>query len=140
VSLEGDLRTYLLTKTGVTNLVTTTGVYVGRIPRAARYPVIGISRVSGGHEHVLSGAAGYATPRIQLDVWSTSMVTTLAVAEAVRQVMQGFKGTMGSTTVSSVVLENEIDLTEEPDDGSDLGIEHRVLDYFIRYTESIPSL
>lgn len=66
-------------------------------------------------------------------------MTVKAVAEAVRGEMQGFKGTWGSTTVSSVVLENEIDLHDEPDDGSDDGWHQVAIDYFVRYVESVPS-
>ena len=139
MGVETDLRTYLLSQSPVTTLVGAAGVYCGNIEDDAADPVVCIKRVSGGRQHTLTAGAGFASPRIQLDVYSQSYVDAKAVAEAVRGEMQGFKGTWGSTTVSSVVFENEVDLYEEPDDGTDLGWHHIALDYFVRYSETVPT-
>lgn len=97
-------------------------------------------RLSGGHDHTLSAAAGSAIPRFRIHCWGSTDTGVDALAEALRNVMQGFSGTMGSTTVQSVILEDEFDEYEDPEDGSDNGVFGIAHDYQIRYAESLPTL
>lgn len=110
------------------------------LPQSAQRPAITYQRVTGGHEHRLTGSSGTAIPTFELDCWADSYEAADQLAEAVRQVMQGFSGTMGSTTVHSVILDDEADQFTPPSDGSDNGIYSITLRYRIRHTESIPAL
>jgi len=97
------------------------------------------SRVTGGHDHNLKQATGSAIPTFEIDCWSKSYEAADQLAEAVRQQMQGFSGTMGATSVKSVILDDEQDAYEAPQDGSDNGLYRITLRYRIRYTESVPA-
>jgi hypothetical protein len=139
VSITQDVVTYLLTKTGVTTH-TSTRIYDGHVPQGDSYPAVTVKMIDGGHAHDIDGSAGFATPTVQIDVWSRNKVTNCTVAEAIRQVMQGFKGTMGSSTVTGVSLIGDIDLDGPPNIGTEVPIHQKALDYWIRHTESVPAL
>lgn len=138
MSLRDDIRTYLLTQTPITNLVGQR-VFSSNIPQREDYPAISIVRITGGHAHMLSGGAGFAEPTVQVDAWADTSTVCESIAEALRGELQGFRGTMGSTTVRAVVLQNEIDLSEEPSDGSDAWVYRITQDYYINYEISIPT-
>lgn len=78
-------------------------------------------------------------PTFEIDCWADSYSGADTLAEAVRQELQGFSGTMGSDTVTSVTLDDEEDAYEPPDDGSDEGIFRITLRYRIQYRESKPT-
>jgi hypothetical protein len=143
MSLENDLRTYLCSKSTITAIIGTNPkrVYATVLPEKAVLPAITYATVSANHGHLLLYGAGYCLSRIQINCWSdVDQKTTLTLSEAVRQVLQGFDGTMGTTAVQSVVLKNEQDLYEPPVDGKALGTFCRAVDYMFRFTESVPNL
>ena len=140
MSIRTDLKTHLEAQTGITNLVSTRIFGIKRPQKNRTLPAITYERLSGGHDHTLSSAAGSAMPRFRIHCWATTYVGADTLAEAVRNEMQGFSGAMGSTTTHSVILEDESDEYEDPEDASDQGVYGIALDYLIRYVESLPTL
>lgn len=139
MSLRDDFRTYLLTQAAITTLVSQR-IFSGHIPQREDYPAITINEITGGYAHDLSGGSGFAEPIIQVDAWAKTNASCEAIAEALRGELQGYRGTMGSTTsVRAVVLQNEIDLSETPTDASDTWTFRRTQDYYVNYACSIPS-
>lgn len=136
--MTNDLRTYLLAQSAISDVVSTR-IYPVWLPQNVTYPCITISRVSESHGHNLDSASGYAISRYQIDCWATSYATAYTLADAVRGELSGFAGTMGSTTVDSVVLENESDLHEPPSDGGSRGMYHIACDYIICHQETVPT-
>jgi hypothetical protein len=138
------LRTYLLTKTGITDLIGTGGnarIYKDKIPQKnTTWPVLTYRTVSTQQEHDLSGACGMARPRIQLDCWHETSVGAEALAEAVRNALDGYTGAMGSATVSVALLEDTQDFYRPNEDGSDNGVHQISLDFQIIHLESVPTL
>ncbi len=140
MAIGQDARTYLLSKSAVTTVVGTR-VFPNFIPeKNTSYPVIVYAVVSQVPAHNLAGGAGYAETRIQLDVYCKTAVERDSLTEILRNELQGFAGTMGSSTVSSVVYRNAIDLYEPPIDSSDVGLFRNSTDYWIRHSQSVPSL
>lgn len=148
MSIETDLRTYLaaqasFTATLGTSSKYTTHLFCAVIPQDAALPACTISNVTANHEHTLLAGAGFCWARIQLNFFAngaTGYGTTKTMAEAARALLQGYKGAMGSSTVGSVVLKNEVDLYESPQDGKGVGTFHLAVDYLVRYSESVPAL
>jgi hypothetical protein len=138
MSIRSDLRNYLVSKTGITNLIASR-IYPVRRPQAVTGDSICFWRTSGDHDHNLTGSSGTAIPSFAIDVLSDDYTRADAIAEAVRQVMQGFAGTMGTTVVKSVILVDEQDGYDDPADGSDKLTYRIALLYRIRYTESKPT-
>ena len=140
MSTRSDLKTYLESKSTITAVVSTRIFGVKRPQKIRTLPAITFERMNGGHDHTLSAAAGSAIPRFRIRCWAATYVAADALAEILRNVMQGYRGTMGSTTVQSVILDDEFDEYEESEDGSDQGVFGIAHDYLIRYVESVPTL
>ena len=96
---------------------------------------------------MLSGSAGFAQPDVQLIVVDKptdqpinplSFSNIKRIGEALRQVMQGFRGYMGSTVVRAVALTNEADVYSPPQDAGE-GADQLFLTYSILYEESKPA-
>jgi len=145
MSMEADLITLLSTNTAIAAIVG------DRISdewpnQGDPLPRLTVTRFSGGHDHDLDGAAGSADPLVQIDAWTASSPTKWALAEAVRNCLQGFGGggnptpwTIGSTHFQSITFDDERDLSVPPIMGEDVSINRRMLQYRVRYVESVPT-
>lgn len=147
MGIRADLRTYLLTQTGVTNLVGQR-ISLSRVPvnpdgtageSGGPYPCVTYRRVSGGHHQHLTGSQGYCEADFEFDFWGDSSVEVEAASEAFRQELQGYTGAMGSSTVKKVTLNNELDFFHPPQDGGDGGIHRTTQTYNVGFAVSIPS-
>lgn len=139
MSIETDLITYL-------NSIGSVTTYVGdRISTDKRdqgdpLPAISVHTIDGGEEHTLTAGAGFAKPRIQLSVWAETRVTALGIREALRNVLQGYSGTWGTTTrVGSVVFKSGPFLKETDEVGGDAGTYHQPIDLQIYYQQPVPT-
>lgn len=139
MSIRSGLRTYLASQPAITAIVGPSGIYPVRLPQTAAVPALLYRRETGGHDHVLTGSGGHALANFRLDCVADKYADVDALAEAVRQALQGFSGSMGDATVRNVILEDEHDDYVAPLDGSDVGLFVTSLTYRIRYTESVPA-
>jgi hypothetical protein len=143
MSLETDLRTYLLSQAAITALVKGNRIYCGVRDQDDPLPAITLARVTGEHGHTLTAAAGWCRARVQFDALATNYVDAETIGEALRGELQILGGaTIGSTStnVSATILENDFPLYEEPIEGSAVGIHRWVSEYTVLYAESIPSV
>ncbi len=134
-----DFATYLLTKSAITDLVSTR-IFVDKLPESiTTRPSVTVQRISSVHMRDLSGETGIATDRIQLDVWGTTSATTDAVADAVRIAIDG-QGplTMGTTAVIRPFDDGESSSYSTSIDGSDQGEFRVTQEWIIWYAESTP--
>lgn len=151
MSFRGDIRTRLTGDTTIANLVTksvTVGgttnsvVQVFGVCRSINSvsDYIVIRRLSSLPEHDLDGAGGEEVGRFELRCGSTDLATADAIAEAVRQRMQGRKNeTWGSSTIYSVLFEDESDDLDPPIDGSESPFYVIVLVYRIQRVLAKPA-
>lgn len=137
--IRASLYAYLSSQTGITNLVGQR-IYPVVRPQGVSGDAICFWRTSGGHDHNLTGSSGTAIPSFSIEVLSDSYTQAEIIAEAVREAMQGFSGTMGTTQVKTVILEDEKDAYDAPQDATDAPTFIIALLYRIRYTESKPAL
>jgi len=144
MGIASDVRTYLLTNATVTAVVGTR-IYPLKIPQSiSAYPSITYQLISQLPAHTLTGGAGYAESRIQFDIYAETKPAADSLDDVIRNVMQGFPpagnaGTMGSSTVSSVVCDMLRELWEPSQDNSDKGWFRNSRDYWIRHTQSVPT-
>lgn len=145
MSWPADLRTYLLSKSSITNLVGTR-VYPDYIPQKnSTYPAIVYQIISDTPEHTLAGAALHTGTRVQLDVYAATALVRAQVVEALRNVLQGFPPTSTltfgttDTLVSSVRYVNSFDIYEPPQDNSDTGLFRNSTDYWFRLKRTAPT-
>lgn len=146
MGIEASLKTYLSAQGGIASLAGSR-IYRGHAPQGAISPLteswlpfIVLQRITGGHEHELSGGAGIAQPTIQIDCIAPTYGQAKELSEAVRAVLQGYSGAMSSDTVRVATLENEIDIIEPPETAAERPVHRVVTDYRIWVLESAPSL
>lgn len=138
-----DVRTYCMTKSGITSLIGAR-MYATKMPQSNRtFPCVVYTQVSEVPGHTLAGAADYSQTRMQLDSYAETKIASRAVAEALRNQLQGFPTTsassMGASTVSSCVFLGARDLYDEPRDASDVGLYRTSSDYWFRHSQSAPT-
>ena len=113
MSLEKDIRTYMLTRTAITDLVGLTGIYFGKLPQAVTFPALVSNRISTTRTYSHSGDSNLTTPRIQYSCFSETSEGAKDLAEEIVNEMSGFKGTAGAATVYSTFVESELDLYDD---------------------------
>jgi len=116
MSLETDMVAYLNSKTEITDLV---GDRIMPWPQDQNplFPLLTYFRVTGSVVNSLtSGSSGLLFTEFQFDCWSKRRIETWDLAEALKGVLLGFKGTMGTTPVGPVLFEDERDMYEGEDE------------------------
>lgn len=137
--IEIELRKYLIAQSGISDIVGSK-VHPEVLPTAGQYPQVTYHVISRKHLHNLDGGAGATIDRIQIDCWSYDYSVMLDLADAIRDKLDGFRGAMGDAYVLDVKLDQETDLHELPDDGTDNVLYHRACDYIVFSREAVPTL
>ncbi len=132
------IRTYLLTKSTVTDIVGQR-IYADMLPQNPTLPAVTFSKVSTSHDHTISNLAGLAHCRLQFDCYATTRTTANEICEVIRKcgvITQ--KGTLSGVDVRGVRLEDgQRNFVEYTRDDSD---DHRYVTNFdlaIDYAEDI---
>jgi len=145
MSAAADFRSFLAADAAITALVgtaPTTRIYPLSLPQRPTLPALTYSWISATRIPVMDAPIGMASPRVQVDCWADTYLVAVELFEAVRQRLDGFKGTMGSpgTLVHGAFLDSERDFYEatvEAGTGSGRGIYRRSADYLIHYEELV---
>lgn len=111
-------------------------IYPRRLPQNPTLPAITYQQVSAVRVRDLTGPAGKSRHRISINCWASTTAGAHALAQAVRQSIDGFQGWWRDTFVGSVNLDNEFDLDEEGAGLVDVGYPRVVQDYIISHMES----
>jgi hypothetical protein len=109
----------------------------GEDPPAITYRIFGAPR---GHN--LDGADGTSVCHVQISCFSFQFEDCESAAEALRQMFDGYAGDLGGAglvPVTETVLENEVDLEDEPTEGSDRWTFGIALDFAFHYRQSKPA-
>ena len=109
--MEASLIQLLLSDSGVSAHVSTR-VYPGARQQGSALPAITLTRISGGPLYSDEGEAGLDDARIQIDCWAETYSAAKLLARAVKAVLSGFDGTVGTTSFACVWLDNERDFRE----------------------------
>jgi len=131
-----DLVDFLEESATVSSLVSDR-IYPQILPQAATFPAITYNQVSGVRVSNLSeGPAGKCRRRITINLWAETELAAYALADAVRQSLNGYDGSMGATgtVVGSTRLDNEFATFEQ--DAGTVGIYRVIQDYIIAYLEA----
>lgn len=124
----------LLSAEGTITAICSTRVYVNRAPQNATFPHIIITQMSSEENTTLDGASGQLRfLDFDIDCKAKSSVTAESLANAVRTYIDDYSGTAGSYTIGAVLMNDESDDYEPPQDGSDVGVFVVTLDLTIQY-------
>lgn len=100
------VRTYLLTKTAITDLIGQR-MYTDALPQSATIPAVAMSTVSETYEHALEGLAGPVATRIQFECYATTRLVSLSIADAIIWCgIDAIKGSYSSINIRSVMVED----------------------------------
>lgn len=138
MTIKAALYTYLTAQSAVTSVVGQR-VYPQQAPMNAQLPYITYQRIADPVQHHFEEATALASPTIQFDCWAKSDVEMQSVSEALRNVLDGFRGTMATVDVRSTALVSQDDTIERPDDGSEQSTFRTTMDFDIWYARAVPN-
>lgn len=107
-------------------------------------PYIVLNLISSNHYHHMDSASGLAQERIQVDCYDDNPTDVIALKDAVREALDGYRGTVTTDGSNTVVirrlhLENDNDFFLPPQDSSDLGTFRGSMDFWVGHTETVPT-
>ena len=135
--MEIDLYEYLRNQESIISIVIDR-VFACQLPETATFPCLTIQLAGSHRDETLLNPSGIVTHVYQIDSWAKDHSVTVELAEAVRNALQGYIGTMGDTEICYVSLINEESRTEAPTDASDNWIFRKFQQYKIKHQESLP--
>ena len=132
MSVEKDLRTYLKTRSGITDIIGTgddARIYAMQLPQKATFPALTFMRVGTPQRTVShSGDSSLTQIRLQYSCWAETYEDAKDLAAAIVVELQCFSGTAGSATIRDSFHESEMDINDP-----DAEIKHVPIDFMIRY-------
>lgn len=110
--------------------------------QGAALPYIVVDRIGNDHFHNATSASGMASPTFQVTCWETEQGKNETLATAVREALDGFKGTMGSggdtANVRTCWLGSEVDLQDDRK-GNKFSAHGTAMDFDIMHKETVPT-
>ena len=128
MTIKEALKIYLLSKTEITDIISDR-LYPEVLPQGTEYPALTYLEVSNPVFHDVD----IAYPRFQLSSWAETYLEADTLKNAIKEVMQRYKGIMGGTGgvhVTQIVFFNSFDMYDP-----DTKIYHVPSDYKIIYRE-----
>ena len=124
----------LLSSEATITAICGTRVYVQRAPQNAAFPHLIITQMGSEENATLDGGSGQLRfLDFDIDCKAKSSATAESLANAVRTYIDDYSGTAGSFTIGAVLMNDESDDYEPPQDGSDVGVFVVTLDVTIHY-------
>lgn len=124
------LRTFLLADASISTAVGGARVYPVVLPQGQRLASIVYNRISGEGFHHMQGASRLAKLRMQIDAYAPQADDASALADLIKERIDGYRGAMGSVTVQGVFYD-----TERDDYQPDVDLHRASRDYLIVYEE-----
>lgn len=121
--IASAVRTYLLTKSAITDLVSTR-IYPDDLPQGATLPAIVYNKISTNHEHVVAGGwglAGMANCRLEMECFSSTRSQANSLADLIKNNTIGqLRGVYGGVNVFDATMgAGQRTFVDQPTDGSD---------------------
>lgn len=131
--MKSGLVALLSTESTIT-AICSTRVYVSKAPEKALLPYVIITQMSSEENSSLDGASGklrFIT--FDIDCKSKTSVQAESLGNAVRTFIQDYSGAAGNYTIGAVIMNDESDSYEPPQDGSDVGVHVVTLDLDVQF-------
>ena len=115
--IEEALRTYLLTKTALTALVSTR-IYPDFIPPDAAFPCVQYFKVSDIKSHTHNGQIDLEMPNVQYTAYATTKAGARAVRDQIKTALCDYSGTLSDVEIAYITLINALSGAETSADGT----------------------
>lgn len=133
MSIESDLFAKVTGNAGVSALIGTRFTPL-LLDQNSAFPAAVYQFISGTHEESMQGSSGLAAGRLQVSAYGVTPKDSRDVAEAIRLVLHGLSGTVGTTDNVAILI------LDGPRDGYEDEIKRfrRDYDYQVHYHETQP--
>ena len=129
MAFEADFVTHCKANAGIAGLIGGR-LYPLRVPQDVNLPSAAYQVISAPRDHAHTGAGGLVHMRMQITCQAKDYGAAKGLSEAFRACLDGYKGTMGSTSVDSCLMVNESDAW-----GTSLSMPVKRIDFMIWYHE-----
>jgi hypothetical protein len=124
----------LLTAESTITAICGSRVYVSRAPQKATFPYVVITQMGSDENGTIDGKTGQLRfLDFDIDCKAKSSVEAESLGNAIRTYIDDYSGPAGSFTIGAVIMNDESDDYEPPQDGSDVGVFVVTLDLTIHY-------
>lgn len=124
----------LLSAEATVTAICSTRIYVNRAPQNAAFPYVIITQMGSDENTTMDGVSGQLRfLDFDIDCKAKSSVVAESLGNAVRVFLDDYTGTAGSYTIGAVLMNDESDDYEPPQDGSDVGVFVVTLDLTIQF-------
>jgi hypothetical protein len=131
------LRAFLAANSVIAGLVVTGGttrIYPVKLPQSTTAASIVYNEISGVGDHTMQGASGLVAVRMQIAAWAQTADAAHTLFLAIKEILDGFAGVMGSGAAAVNVQGVFIDTWRDIED-TEANLRGKVADYFIHYEE-----
>lgn len=140
LDLKKAIVTALNAETALTSIVGS-NIYPDVIPETSVGPAISYEFFAADRVKNILGAAGMKTTRVRFELLSALESDVEAMAEVLRNLIQGLRGKLGGVlTILYVSYLDETDGDYEPIAGSDQQTHFKRVDYSFKLRETLPTL
>ena len=124
----------LLTAESTITAICGSRVYVSRAPQKSTFPYVVITQMGSDENGTIDGSTGQLRfLDFDIDCKAKSSVEAESLGNAIRTYIDDYSGAAGSFTIGAVIMNDESDDYEPPQDGSDVGVFVVTLDLTIHY-------
>jgi hypothetical protein len=124
----------LLAGEATVNAICGSRIYVNKAPQKATFPHIVITQMSSEENGTIDGGSGQLRfLNFDIDCRAQTSVKAEELGNAVRVFLDDYSGTAGGYTIGAVIMNDESDDYEPPQDGSDVGVHVVTLDLDVQF-------
>jgi hypothetical protein len=114
----------------VTDLIGTR-IYPTRAPEGVTRPFATFQRISSTRERAFGQNPGLAGPRFQITAWATTYGEAVTVANAIRQALERYRGTILGIVIQDVFVDTDQDLRDD-----EAQLYGKSTDFFVHHLEA----
>ena len=124
----------LLANESTVNAICGSRIYVNKAPQKATFPHLVITQMSSEENGSIDGGSGQLRfLTFDIDCRAQTSVKAEELGNAVRTFLDDYSGAAGSYTIGAVIMNDESDDYEPPQDGSDVGVHVVTLDLDVQF-------
>lgn len=138
MGIKKAMSNFLRQSTGV-SAVLDDRIFFLNAPTKSKLPYVVFETISSPGTHHMGGQSEIANPTFQFSCFGKTGPEAEAAKEAIRNAIVGFRGLWDDVIISSVLLQDESDEFDPPDDGSEDGTFSELMDITIWYKRPKPT-
>lgn len=107
------------------------------LPQNTLLPAATYQEITGLRQQVLTHPVGMVKSRFQINCWAENYADCDGLADAIREILDGYSGTVSKIQIHNISLDNEIDLINILADISQSKTYGKALDFIVWFKELI---